>query len=915
MTTRRRPYLAVLLLGMLALVGIRAPGAAASRGDPWGTVVVPGGFVALHTAARLSAAPDDWRTLPLLIEMSHAGIEGLRVTRLIEAHAAALRRSPASPGADAEAPLPLGGNWWTSRFDSAPPPAELIWAILTSRQMSSLYYGLLALDDETLRAIGSDAALTKAVVRNAQALPTAARALRVEGGLVRPPGGTHTARLWEDLLNAPLDDPAAFVDRLLRADDGKMAHFYATIAALPPPVAIYLTGQSRGERELDAFRRLYAAFKAALGEWRADALVPAPADGPAEVLFDLEVREDGRLAGPPWRDFWHLAFESGAWPPPTSAGIDPRHLLDGAALIAAICPERCSAERRGVLSLLQRAVPDPTPGDAAQLLGAARVRVRFPTLADEIARMNLGQPEVFGRLGAVAARLEGLDEPVRTVSLIQFQSAVAVLSRLRLAGAPAALITAHLEALASLPVTEQGYEGSLARWVGDRVFTIPAEGASVDPMLQALGGGPWQSAGPRMEWEEIHYRVDLAETEAARLRQVLDRFTVNALPTAVTLARLASEVPARVAGGDVNALLAESDVTLTGASEVGEVWWHEAPAPLWSASLVRRELASTLRGRRPSDSRRIERARRLLALSADAVAADALAALVYALTLHDEDHPFLLRSDLSRRHRLQASSGHSRPNPWRPASVSAIAGGARLIEGSLLGLDAAMPELTMRRMESRRPERPPNMASALAAALRQTSALASPWLMTGGEIETIALARARGQRAVRAWVAGGAAPDFDDAGISGPRAGWLRWAVARKAAADGVLRTEDLVRLGFARGHAGGLLPPAGCACVVLPAVPAEARGRPQDPQVAIVEPALRVAVEVHARRAPAAIVPGVLSLLMSDLIEQTTLPYPLDAAAVHEAVRRIPAERFDDYVAAVAARGVLVRVEDDRWP
>ena len=59
----------------------------------------------------------------------------------------------------------------------------------------------------------------------------------------------------------------------------------------------------------------------------------------------------------------------------------------------------------------------------------------------------------------------------------------------------------------------------------------------------------------------------------------------------------------------------------------------------------------------------------------------------------------------------------------------------------------------------------------------------------------------------------------------------------------------------------------------------------------------------------------GVLSLLISDLIEQTTFPFPLDATAVPEAVRRIPAVRFDDYVAAVAARGVLVRVEDDRWP
>ena len=101
-------------------------------------------------------------------------------------------------------------------------------------------------------------------------------------------------------------------------------------------------------------------------------------------------------------------------------------------------------------------------------------------------------PEMAMRLGMAAARLERLQEPVRTVSLIQFQSAVAVLSRLRLAGAPAALINAHIEALSSLPVTEQGYEGGVARWIGDRVFTESGEAAPSDPMLYSLGGGPWR---------------------------------------------------------------------------------------------------------------------------------------------------------------------------------------------------------------------------------------------------------------------------------------------------------------------------------------------------------------------------------------------------------------------------------------
>ena len=922
MTTRRRSYLAVPLVGMLALTGLRTPAGATSGDDPWGALVVPGGFAALHDAARLSAPPDPWRTLPLLIEMSHAGIEGLRVVRLIDAHAAALRGRAAAgttvPSLDAEeeAPLPLGVIWWTARFERRPPPGELMWAILTSREMSSLYYGLLSLDDETLRAIGSDPALAKAVVRNARVLPTAARAIRIEGGKVRAPAGPGADHLWEDLFDARLDDPAAFVDHLLRADSGRMAHFYATIAALPAAAVTYLIPASTsGDTGRDEFRRLYAAFKTPLREWAADALVPPPDDGPAELLFDLAVHEDGRLAGPRWRDFWRLAFETDAWPPPASAEIDPRDLVDGATLIAAICPERCGADRRAILDLLQRVSPDPAPEDAAALLAAARVALRFPTLAAEIGRMDLDELQAFKGLGAAAARLERLDEPVRTVSLVQFQSAVAVLSRTRQAGAPAALVSTQIDALSRLPVTEQGYEGSLARWIGDDVMMAAAESVPGDPMLHTLGGGPWQPPGALIAWEDIQYRVDLAATEAARLRRVLARFRANGLATAVTLARLAAEVPARVAAGDAAALLVESESALSGATDVDEVWWPDVPTPLWSAGNLRGELASTLRGLRPSDSRRVERARRLLALSADVVAADALAALVYAFTVHDDEHPLLLHDDLPRRHRLRARTGQGR-QAWRPATVLDVEGAARTIDGSLLALRAALPELAMRRMESRRPEREPNMGSQVAVSLRRTAAFASPWAATPEQIEAVALARARGERTVRAWFAGGTRPDLDGAGISGPRAGWLRWSIARRAPADDVLRLEDLVRLGLSRPRAAGASPAGhGCSCLTLPAVPVEARGRPLDARGARTEPALRVAVEVHGRRAPAAIVPGVLSLLISDLIEQTTFPFPLDATAVTEAVRRIPAQRFDDYVAAVAARGVLVRVEDDRWP
>lgn len=78
-----------------------------------------------------------------------------------------------------------------------------------------------------------------------------------------------------------------------------------------------------------------------------------------------------------------------------------------------------------------------------------------------------------------------------------------------------------------------------------------------------------------------------------------------------------------------------------------------------------------------------------------------------------------------------------------------------------------------------------------------------------------------------------------------------------------------------------------------------------------IVEPSLRVAQELRARRAPAAMAAGVLMLFTAELIDHGVVPFPIDADAVVGLVRQVPSTRFDDYVAAVAARGPLVPVEE----
>jgi hypothetical protein len=54
---------------------------------------------------------------------------------------------------------------------------------------------------------------------------------------------------------------------------------------------------------------------------------------------------------------------------------------------------------------------------------------------------------------------------------------------------------------------------------------------------------------------------------------------------------------------------------------------------------------------------------------------------------------------------------------------------------------------------------------------------------------------------------------------------------------------------------------------------------------------------------------PGVLSLLASDVVESGALAHPADVHGMSDTVRRLAATRFDDYIAAVAARGPLVPV------
>ena len=778
-------------LGLLLTPSIphaQEPKGTGAAGTPlWGEMVLPGGGPSLLESATFQGAADEWRTLPVLIELSFGAPDGLRYTRNVAAYAATLQRfrrqaasiapdgvlSLSMPAADKRrpefeafletlglsfdrrrrqvklrttadelaraatlkkagvpldgiverlnggasvtvntsdtvVPLPLGEGFWKGRFDPAPPPADLLWAILASREMSSLYYGLLSLDDTTLAGVAADPKLATALIRRAAALPTVAAALRIEGGRIVPAGGPAAGVLWESLVGKPLTEPADFVNDLLGVDAGGLAYFYSIVAVMPEGARTFLLGgpdPDAGSRR-ERFRDLYATFRGALGKWRPDALVPPPARGPGDVLLALAARPDGTLTGPPWRDFWRKAFESADWPTDPArilGNVDTRRLMEPAEVLAAICPDVCREDRLGAFALVQREFPDPTLQTAPLLLAVARTRLRYPALALTVERMHLADATAYNVLGRLASGMEQLPQPAQAITVVQFQAALALLVRLRITGVSATAIGEHIAALASLPCTG-GFNGALVRWLTTSVM-VTAEGQDADDVaIRALAGPAQNQESPVVEWEGLPYRIDPAATEEARIRAVRQKFTSNSLATAMDLLRIADSLAEAVAAGRLDALMQSLDAIVAQSTDVGPVWWTGVSFTGQTLRDLPRDTASALRDVRPNDRRRTERSMQAVLSAADVVAADALVSLVYAVAIEDPESPLALSATLPRRHELYGVGlAEKATSPWMLPVERAVDGKARHAAGSLLALDIGVTALTVRRMGLARP--------------------------------------------------------------------------------------------------------------------------------------------------------------------------------------------------------------------
>jgi hypothetical protein len=240
------------------------------------------------------------------------------------------------------------------------------------------------------------------------------------------------------------------------------------------------------------------------------------------------------------------------------------------------------------------------------------------------------------------------------------------------------------------------------------------------------------------------------------------------------------------------------------------------------------------------------------------------------------------------------------------------------VQGSLLGLEAALARLSLHRLEGDAlPETSPVVDPALRQALAQSAGLANPGELTDDDRDSLAAAVSAGRRRAAALSPGSAdiAAVARDAGLDPWRARALEWLLAHEA--DALPSFFSLGELAYLGAPQGGCWDGWGAADPLVaglrlrlrqPRPLDESAGRPPEPAAAesFVDLGVRVAVHLAERGLPAVLSKGVAGALLPDLFLEARPVTPGDRLGLDAWVRALPPERLDDAVASLVGRGPL---------
>ncbi|MBI4487240.1 MAG: hypothetical protein HY655_14650, partial [Acidobacteria bacterium] len=682
----------------------------------------------------------------------------------------------------------------------------------------------------------------------------------------------------------------------------------------------------------DRFKVLIAVAKDAYREWKIEILpFSRPIHDIISMLTRVRVAADGAPLAPASRALWARTFTSddiGAAAAKWTGDVE-EYPVDAAWLAQTIAagdvPQR--GDRLDQFSFGQRAFAAVGDGDTADLLVALRAFARYPMLALTLERLGIINPATLVAAARHASGLGAVDRRYGFTALAQFQGVLALVVRMRLVGTidlqkADALVTS----LTAVPIGEEGYGGGILKWIDREIRPqTPAAHDFESGLMARLAGVGVERPTTRVAWEGYHYRLDLAAAEERRLRRIRETQSGPPLDLALDIwnvARTLSESAAHAALPSAMAALKLAAAALPPATEFSSA--AELAGTDGSRDphgTIAKAIDDLGRAERSFDARTVATIAGQLMPLAEAIAADALLSLAYAVDIGDPEGTVLHAGHVARRHDfgLGIDDGAMRARAaWSMPKQNVAPGVPWHISGSALGLDVALAALGLRRVDTTRVADMPTLTSNERQTFAVSVALLNPFDLSDADRDAIAEAIARGRARVAAITPQSVDRLADEIAMDGWRRRALRWSLANDA-----MRTVSLFSLTEMLYLGGAPQPPGadrwgmaaivstGCVCTRI-ARPGEWRNLTGRPQLgllstAVVDVHLHVAVALRDLGLPAAIAKHVLSAAVQDYIDEVRPNDQNDWLTLVRGAQTISRERIEDYVAAITADGPLV--------
>ena len=735
-------------------------------------VPVPGGTDAVARAFGLDTTPDRARFAGEMMRLAYniPDAKNPLVEEWLQqfrtgAHSTAM--PPAGGGADL-VPIPLTAPVWSEAVFHRHVAAEALFnAILGDRQAALLCRGLTGLDDETLAFFAEHpAVLRRLYERDAAVFAVFSGGVRIHDNRVVPAGVRGVAGerddvtpLWEAVVGEKMARPDRFVPELFGLADGRTAYLYDTIAALDPPHAAFALGlwMPRAADRIERLKALNHVSAGAFREWRPRVLpFGRPIYDTATLLDRVRVDQTGAPLAPASRSTWARAFKESAAQAERedakSAGLEP---IDAAWLSTAIEGDiHQRADRMDQLSFGQRVFGDAPPGDAATVGSVLREFPRYRMLMLTLERVGVRDVQLYSTAIRTAGRLSELDGYRGFATLAQFQGALALVVRLRTVRAiDARRAEGMVKELIAIPVSADGYDGAMARWIGTEFHAV--DGGVEDAMIARLAGPIADvRTASRIEWEGQPYRLDLARAERQRLHDIRERQGGLTVDVAVNMedavTRLMGDAP-DVSGGIVQLKTLAALVRVQTRSSFANGAPPGMDSPRSIADVIQRVIADLGKVERSKDSRKAAHAVEPLAAAVDQALAESLLSVVYAIDLGDADGTILLAGNVAHRHDfgLGVIDRDARARyAWAMPHQEVAPGIPWHVGGSALGLELALAPLSLRRTDTGHIGGAPRLTSNERQTFAMTVALLNPFAFLDSDREGIVAAVLHGRRRV-----------------------------------------------------------------------------------------------------------------------------------------------------------------------